>query len=68
MKGTGEAGTKRICPPFQFLADFKGRTFTTRTQTNIVSGAMIERAGIKIKKKCVICELMMTGYSTKWTA
>ena len=45
---TREAGTKRICLPFQLVADFKSRNFTARTQTNVVSDAMIERARIKI--------------------
>ena len=42
MKGTGEAGTKRICLAFQFVADLKGGGCTTRTQTDGVSGAIIE--------------------------
>ena len=36
MKGTGEAGTKRICLAFQFVADFKGGLCTTRAQTDVL--------------------------------
>ena len=42
MKGTGEAGTKRICLAFQFVADLKGGGCTTRALTAVVSGAIIE--------------------------
>ena len=45
MKGTGEAGTKRIWLAFQLVADLKGGGCTTRTQTNVVSGAIIELLG-----------------------
>ena len=68
MKRTGEAATKRICLAFQFVADFKGESFTARTQNFVISCALIELAGIERKKiERVICELMMKGYSTKWT-
>lgn len=42
MKGTGEAGTKRICLALQFVTDLKGGSCTTRTQSDILSGAIIE--------------------------
>ena len=50
MKGTGAAGTKRICLAFQFVAYFKVGSFTVRTQTYVVSCALFELAGIKRKK------------------
>ena len=64
MKGKGEAGTKRICLAFQYVADFKGGSFTARTQNFVISGALIEFARIERKKKIesVICELMMKGF------
>ena len=45
MKGTGEAGTKGICIAFQFVADLKGGGCTNRTQTDVVSGAIVELSG-----------------------
>ena len=47
---TGEAGTKRICLAFQFVADFKGGCFTARTQNSAISDALIELTGIERKK------------------
>ena len=38
----GEARTLQICLAFQCVPDFKGGSFTGRTQTNVVSGAIIE--------------------------
>ena len=51
MKGTGEAGRKRICLAFQFVADFKGGSFTAGKQNFVISGALIEFAGIERKKQ-----------------
>ena len=45
MKGIGEVATKRICLAFQFVADLKEVGYTTRTQTDGVSGAIIELSG-----------------------
>ena len=45
MKGTGDAGAKRVCLAFQFVAELKGGGFTTPTQTDVVSCAIIEFSG-----------------------
>ena len=47
IKGTGEAGTLGICLAFQCVPDFKGGSLTGRTQTNAVSGAIIELSSIQ---------------------
>ena len=64
MKGTGEAGTKRIYLAFQFVADFKGGGCTTRTQTDVVSGAIIELSG-RFKIVTIVKALVISPYNVK---
>ena len=47
----GEARTLQICLAFQCVPDFKEGSFTGRTQTNVVSGAIIELRCLKKKTK-----------------
>ena len=46
-----EARTLQICLAFQCVPDFKEGSFTSRTQTNLVSGAIIELRLLKKKQK-----------------
>ena len=64
MKGTGEAGTKRICLPFQFVADLKGGGCTTRTQTDGVSGAIIKLSG-RLNIATIVKALVLSPYYVK---
>ena len=65
MKGTGEAGTKRICLAFQFVADLKGAGCTTRAQTDGVSGAIIELSG-RFNIVTIMRELVTSPYNVKY--
>ena len=47
----GEARTLQICLAFQCVPNFKQGSFTGRTQTNVVSGAIIELRCLKKKKQ-----------------
>ena len=64
MKGTGEAGTKRIYLAFQFVADLKGGGCTTRTQTDVGSGAIIELSG-RFNIVTVVKALVIFQYNVK---
>ena len=60
-----EARTLQICLAFQCVPDFKEGSFTSRTQTNLVSGAIIElrllkknkNKNEKQKRKKTMCDL-----------
>ena len=64
MKGTGEAGTKRICLAFQFVADLKGGGCTVGTQTDVVSGAIIELSG-RFNIVTILKALVISQYNVK---
>ena len=64
MKGTGEAGTKPICLAFQFVADLKGGGCTTGTQTDVVSGAIIELWG-RFNIVTILKALVISQYNVK---
>ena len=64
MKRTGEAGTD-----FSICRRLLRRKFDRSYTNSVISGALIELAGMERKKiESVICGLMMKGYNTKWTA
>ena len=64
MKGTGEAGTKRIYLAFQFVADLKGGGCTIRTQSDVVSGAIIELSG-RFNIVTIVKALVIFQYNVK---
>ena len=64
MKGTGEAGTKWICLAFQFVADLKGGSCNTRTQADIVSGAIIELSG-RFNIVTIVKALVISPYNVQ---
>ena len=64
MNGAGEAGTKRICLAFQFVADLKGGGCTTSTQTDVVSGAIIELSG-RFNILTIVKALVIFPYNVK---
>ena len=64
VKGTGKAGTKRTCLAFQFVADLKGAGCTTRTQTEGVSGVIIELSG-RFNIVTIVRGLIISSYNVK---